>query len=933
MIDFDYGFDQAFDELLKVEQGYSEHKNDAGGPTNFGITLKTLKEWRGDNKLTREDVKNLSIDEAKNIYKSNYWDKLGLDNVISPLTKKFLFDQAVNKGDRQAVKDAQRAYNKINPDSQIDVDGVMGPSTMGALNSVTDDKLMNPLIESARDSYVKIIENKPRNRDFRRGWANRLKEIENFGRSYMGSEDIPETSEELPKEFYDILRNANKEENQIYEIYRNRNTPSPTPLEQLQDAEGQNLPPEFYDIMRNAPSGASNEDAELAELAELEAIFGQGNVQSEPLPELGSSPQAPTKPAPGILDTASRMGVQGMTYGFGDEIGGLIQKGIAYGAEALGATNPYAVDQQLIEQGFTGDLQPSAFDAGVQDERQRITAMREGRPGLSFAAETIGGGLADAATGLGPIAGGALYGAGEAEGGLLNRGLGAAIGGGLGYAIPAAGARVAPYAQRTLQAGANKLSQTAVGQTAKQLGDRFNHAIAPGIKNIYTAISGNITQQDVPVLEAMSRQSDLFFNKPIKQNAKAAQATVNEEMLKLNKQLSQMTKQVASESGDNMLLEFQPFADSIRRNGDLLNSESLRRMADEFDEAILSGDYEQIFNTYKRLIKNRRQYSDDGKIARYKGANPDLVEEFDMLFTDANYKFLDDASRNYDLNMDFTTPNAGEYVNGARSYKDQLSNSLSRLRDLHIVDRHLDDANRYVRKSGFDSVALRDSLIGGLAGGVIGGAFGMPQLGIAGGAVGAATLRRSVAVNNIVGNIRNNLAQGMPLAMNSARGTISRTLNGAMEAAKLYGPDLIEAGVPSNVVAQLSKAATGQIVDFGQAEKASLELMAAVPEIFDEGTYASEIDGKITSPDDLGREQLRINQVLKGNTIERAKALSALNKDGTIYKGDSEQRNRLIKPMKSKTMGANPEQPNADRDKMVEEMRELQELEAIFGTR
>ena len=56
--------DEMIDDILRREGGYVNHPADRGGPTNYGITQKTLSRYIGRAALTSE-VKNLSEDVAR----------------------------------------------------------------------------------------------------------------------------------------------------------------------------------------------------------------------------------------------------------------------------------------------------------------------------------------------------------------------------------------------------------------------------------------------------------------------------------------------------------------------------------------------------------------------------------------------------------------------------------------------------------------------------------------------------------------------------------------------------------------------------------------------------------------------------------------------------------------------------------------------------
>ena len=65
------------DGIIKREGGYVNNPADRGGPTKFGITLKTLKAWRG-SPVTAWGVEGLGEDEAREIYESEYLVKPGV---------------------------------------------------------------------------------------------------------------------------------------------------------------------------------------------------------------------------------------------------------------------------------------------------------------------------------------------------------------------------------------------------------------------------------------------------------------------------------------------------------------------------------------------------------------------------------------------------------------------------------------------------------------------------------------------------------------------------------------------------------------------------------------------------------------------------------------------------------------------------------------
>ena len=108
-------FDKAFIYTLKNEGGYSDIPEDKGGATNWGIIHEELSRWR-KRPVSKEDVKNLTQEEAKQIYKAWYWDKLNLDRIKNEKVALALFDRAILNG----LTGVSRFVRKIYKDTSND---------------------------------------------------------------------------------------------------------------------------------------------------------------------------------------------------------------------------------------------------------------------------------------------------------------------------------------------------------------------------------------------------------------------------------------------------------------------------------------------------------------------------------------------------------------------------------------------------------------------------------------------------------------------------------------------------------------------------------------------------------------------------------------------------------------------------------------------
>jgi len=152
-------FDAIIELTLEHEGGYVHDPKDLGGETNFGIAKRFYPDV---------DIKNLTKEQAKDIYKRDYWDKNKVDDLSDSL-KHIFFDMAVNQGRGTAVKIIQRAIN--GKGGKLTVDGGFGPGTKAAL------KKYNPSVDRVRcyrvKYYMDLVARKPEQERFLFGWYRR----------------------------------------------------------------------------------------------------------------------------------------------------------------------------------------------------------------------------------------------------------------------------------------------------------------------------------------------------------------------------------------------------------------------------------------------------------------------------------------------------------------------------------------------------------------------------------------------------------------------------------------------------------------------------------------------------------------------------------------------------------------------------------------
>lgn len=172
------GFNDAVEVILKNEGGFVNNIFDKGGATNWGITKAVYEAYKGRS-VSVDEIKNMPRTDAVAIYKKNYWDKVGGDNIKYYATALTLFDQAVNRGVGAVVKQAQSVLG-------LTQDGGMGPQTLAALNAIPDTSFIPKFLAAAENSYKAIVANNPSQSVFIKGWLNRVEELRKQANKYLG---------------------------------------------------------------------------------------------------------------------------------------------------------------------------------------------------------------------------------------------------------------------------------------------------------------------------------------------------------------------------------------------------------------------------------------------------------------------------------------------------------------------------------------------------------------------------------------------------------------------------------------------------------------------------------------------------------------------------------------------------------------------------
>lgn len=177
-------FEKAILITLKHEGGFVNDPVDPGGATNWGMSIRYLKD-RGDmdkdgwldgdldhdGDIDINDIKNMTVEQAVELYRSGFWDKYKYDTIKDFTVAARVFDMTVNMGAKQTGKIVQRALNKLG--NKLVVDGAVGPNTFKAINAADPEELMAEIRVEHAQFYLDLIAANPAMAKYKNGWLKR----------------------------------------------------------------------------------------------------------------------------------------------------------------------------------------------------------------------------------------------------------------------------------------------------------------------------------------------------------------------------------------------------------------------------------------------------------------------------------------------------------------------------------------------------------------------------------------------------------------------------------------------------------------------------------------------------------------------------------------------------------------------------------------
>jgi lysozyme family protein len=156
-------FNLAIVKTLAREGGakVTEDPTDKGGLTKYGISQRSYPLL---------NIRALTEDQARKIYKADFWDKVRGDEIKAQAVAESIFDSAVNMGVTTAARLAQFSIGIPNPD------GVIGPKSILELNAITEHEFLGNFALGKIARYVNICMKDRTQERFLLGWIRRALE-------------------------------------------------------------------------------------------------------------------------------------------------------------------------------------------------------------------------------------------------------------------------------------------------------------------------------------------------------------------------------------------------------------------------------------------------------------------------------------------------------------------------------------------------------------------------------------------------------------------------------------------------------------------------------------------------------------------------------------------------------------------------------------
>jgi lysozyme family protein len=153
----------------KWEGGWSDHPDDPGGKTMYGLTDRVWQAYLRQHGKPARPVRSATKAEVEELFRRQYWDAVRGDD-LPPGIDLAVYDFAINAGPSRAIRHLQAALG-------VRQDGVIGHVSLAAAREAYDRDEDGDVIRRIMASREAFKRRLPTWSTFGKGWTNRLRDV------------------------------------------------------------------------------------------------------------------------------------------------------------------------------------------------------------------------------------------------------------------------------------------------------------------------------------------------------------------------------------------------------------------------------------------------------------------------------------------------------------------------------------------------------------------------------------------------------------------------------------------------------------------------------------------------------------------------------------------------------------------------------------
>lgn len=173
-------WEKSFNLVIEHEGGFTDDTRDPGnilpdgrpGSTMLGCTQANWENYIG-RKVTHDEMRRLTKDDVKPLYKKSYWDSV-MGDVLCAGLDYAAFDFAINAGPLASRKLIQRALG-------VSDDGIFGKQTLKAIKESNGADLIEKF-SIEKEKYYRSLKTFP---IYGKGWLRRIADVKHSATQLM----------------------------------------------------------------------------------------------------------------------------------------------------------------------------------------------------------------------------------------------------------------------------------------------------------------------------------------------------------------------------------------------------------------------------------------------------------------------------------------------------------------------------------------------------------------------------------------------------------------------------------------------------------------------------------------------------------------------------------------------------------------------------